>query len=1137
MIACLAGAALCSQAQNFKYEPDEKIAGKAYFSDPGISPDGSTIAFSSGGDIWTVPAAGGEARLLIAHPAFESRPLYSPDGKWLAFNSNRTGNGDVYLFNLTTSELRRLTYDDGNEDVSGWSADGKYVYFSTASHDINAMRDIYRVKVEGGTPMPVSNSRYMTEFWAAPSPDGQTVAFDARGVASGQWWRNGHSHLDETEIWLWKAGGSKGGGKGEVAGPGSGTAGADGAFERVTEGGAKDLWPMWSKDGATLYFVSDRTGPENLWSMPLHGKAKQLTSFSKGRVLWPTISGNGGTIVFERNFAIWKYDVATGKASEISIKRMGIPSPGLPPAATGEGGGRRGGGEAMRDMRLSPDGKKLAFVEHGEVFVSAATGGDAFRATYTGANESQLNWAPNSNALCYISDRDEVSHVYEYNFITNKETRLTADAKDDWTPVYSPDGKTLVFVRDNKELLALDRATGKETVLAKAYMGRSPNGGTTIKFSADGKWIAFGVTGQKGFRNVYVVPAAGGEARPVSFLANTNGGNIEWGEDGKYLLFTTGQRTEVRNIARVDLVAKRPEFGEDKFQKLFSEPVPGAPGNPGTPGEPGRTAPAPGTPGPDTSRAPGPSTGDTTASGGGRGRMGGRRGMGGTPRTEIDFKDLNERLSLLALGSADVNDVIISHDGVVVVSATIGGQGNLYVYSAGEGGRGAGGGGGRPGGGGSPLRPLTTAPGMKMEAQFSPDGKEVYYIGQGGIEAVSLDSKTVRTISTRAEMETDFDKEKVEVFRQAWTAQKRGYADPEMNGVDWNAVYKEFLPIVAGVATTDELRRVLSLMVGELNSSHSGIGGPNAYTPTPTGRLGLGFDRATYEEQGKFKITEVIDGGPADLTGKVHVGDYLTAIDGKMLMAGDNLDEILADKVGKKVTLAVTGAGGATGAATVVVKPVNLAAEKASLYKQWVKEQREYVNRISHGRLGYVHMNDMSQESLDQLYLDLDAENQNKEGVIVDVRNNNGGFVNPYALDVLTRKSYLTMINRGLPGAPARAQLGQRSLELPTILLTNQHSLSDAEDFTEGYRAMGLGKVVGEPTGGWIIFTGSVTLIDGSTVRMPGSKIMDHEGKPMELHPRAVDIAVSDPIGQPAGQDAQTEAAVKELLKEIDAKK
>jgi tricorn protease len=1108
---CLLVVIAGSRAQNFSFEPGKKIAGKPYFSDPGISPDGSTIAFSSGGDIWTVPAAGGEARLLISHPAYESRPLYSPDGKWLAFNSNRTGSGDVYVLNLSTSELRRLTYDDGYEDVSGWSPDSKYVYFSTASHDINAMRDVYRVRVEGGTPMPVSNSRYMTEFWAAPSPDGKSVAFDARGVASSQWWRNGHSHLDESEIWLWK--------------PAEGGE----SFERLTEGGAKDLWPMWSKDGGTLYFVSDRSGVQNLWCMPLHGKAKQLTSFTKGRVLWPSMAmadggaaggaggAAGGTIVFERDFAIWKYDIGSGKASEISIKRLGLPSPGLPPATAGEGGRRAG--EGMRDMKLSPDGKKIAFVEHGEVFVSAATGGDAFRATFTGANESQLVWAPNSNAICYVSDREEVSHIYEYNFITNKESRLTADGKDDWTPVYSPDGKALVFVRDNKELRVLDRATGKETVLAKAYMGRSPNGGTTTKFSPDGKWVAFGATGPKGFRNVYVVPLAGGDTRPVSFLANTNGGNINWGEDGKYILFTTGQRTEIRNIARVDLVSKKPEFSEDKFQRLFIEQStsPSAPVNPAEPTY-NKTAPAPG---------------DSSVAEGGRGRMGGRgRGvMGAIPRTEIDFKDLNERLTLLELGGADVNDVIISRDGIVVVSATIGGQGNLYLYSAPEGGRGGGAARGA-GAGNSPLRPLTTTPGMKAEAQFSPDGKEVYYVSQGGIESVSLDTKLSKPISTRTEMEVDFDQEKVEAFRQAWTAQKRGYADPDMNGVDWNAVYKTYEPVVAGVASSDELRRVLALMVGELNSSHSGVGGASGFVPTATGRLGLGFDRAEYEEHGKLKITEVIDGGPADLTGMVHVGDFLVSIDGKAVGAGDNLDEILENKVGRKVVLGVSGAE-----KNVTVKPVNLATEKGLLYKQWVRDQRAYVNKISNGRLGYVHMNDMGEESLNQLYIDLDADNQNKEGVVVDVRNNNGGFVNPYALDVLTRKSYLTMINRGLPGAPARAQLGQRSLELPTILLTNQHSLSDAEDFTEGYRAMGLGKVVGEPTGGWIIFTGSVNLIDGSTVRMPGSKILDHEGKVMELHPRPVDIPVSNPIGGARGADLQTQVAVTELLKEIDAAK
>jgi C-terminal processing protease CtpA/Prc len=432
---------------------------------------------------------------------------------------------------------------------------------------------------------------------------------------------------------------------------------------------------------------------------------------------------------------------------------------------------------------------------------------------------------------------------------------------------------------------------------------------------------------------------------------------------------------------------------------------------------------------------------------------------------------------------------------------------------------------------------------MKSDIQFSPDGKEVFYLSQGGIESVPLDTKTIKPVSIRADFQSDFDKEKIEAFRQAWTAQKRGYADPEMNGVDWNAVYKEFQPIVAGVASTDELRRVLSLMVGELNSSHSGVSGPGAFVPAATGRLGLNFDRAEYEDHGKLRITEVIESGPSDLSGLVHVGDYLTAIDSKALTNHDNLDEWLEEKVGRKVTLTISPASTSTksttagASTTVTVKPVNLATEKGLLYKQWVRQEREYINKLSNGRLGYVHMNDMSEESLNQLYLDLDAENQNKEGVVVDVRANNGGFVNPYALDVLTRKSYLTMINRGLPGAPARAQLGQRSLELPTILLTNQHSLSDAEDFTEGYRTMNLGKVVGEPTGGWIIFTGSVSLIDGSTVRMPGSKILDHEGKVMEMHPRPVDIPISNPIGQPPAHDAQADAAVKELLKQIDAAK
>ena len=177
-----------------------------YFTEPAISPDHSEIAFVSGGDIWTVAASGGEARLLVSHPANESRPLYSPDGRRLAFVSTRTGNGDIYILTLESGDLKRLTFDDSNDQLDAWSADGKWIYFSSSSRDISGMNDIFRVSADGGTPMLVSADRYTTEYFSAPSPDGSAMAFTGHGFGSGQWWRKGHSHIDESEIWLTRFG-------------------------------------------------------------------------------------------------------------------------------------------------------------------------------------------------------------------------------------------------------------------------------------------------------------------------------------------------------------------------------------------------------------------------------------------------------------------------------------------------------------------------------------------------------------------------------------------------------------------------------------------------------------------------------------------------------------------------------------------------------------------------------------------------------------------------------------------------------------------------------------------------------------------------------------------------------------------
>jgi C-terminal processing protease CtpA/Prc len=428
-------------------------------------------------------------------------------------------------------------------------------------------------------------------------------------------------------------------------------------------------------------------------------------------------------------------------------------------------------------------------------------------------------------------------------------------------------------------------------------------------------------------------------------------------------------------------------------------------------------------------------------------------------------------------------------------------------------------------------RQLTTTAGPKADVSFTPDSKEVYYLDDGRIQAVALDKREPRAISITAELDVDFAKEKLVVFDQAWRLLHDNFYDPQFNGIDWTEARRAVEPYIAGARTSDEMRRIASLMIGELNASHLGINAPPPGGSGAIGHLGLDFDRAEYESSGRLKVTSLVALGPAALTGGIQPGDYLLAVDGETLGAHVNLDSLLDNKINRRVMLKVSKEASGGSAREVPVRPVASTTERGLRYRQWVTGRRAYVSKISNGRLGYVHMPDMSAASLAQLYVDLDADNIARDGVVIDVRNNNGGFVNVYALDVLARQPFLNMTLRGSPTAPARSALGQRSLEKPTVLVTNQHSLSDAEDFTEGYRALGLGKVVGEPTAGWIIYTGNTRLLDGTVLRLPRVRITDRNGAPMEMHPRPVDVEVKRPIGESYGtQDTQLDKAVEVLL-------
>ncbi len=1043
-------------------------------AEPSLTPDGTEIAFVSGGDIWTVPAAGGTARLLVAHDANEGRPLYSPDGGRLAFTSTRTGNGDIYVLTLGTGALRRVTFDDGADQLDAWSPDGEWLYFTSSGRDVNGSPDVLRVSATGGTPMEVAADRYTAEYWAAPSPDGATLAITARGIVLGQWWRNGHSHIDESEIWV----------VGNVTPAQTGVP----TYRAITGRGAKSAWPMWSADGRTLYYMSTESGRENLWARPLAGgEARALTRFTDGRVLWPSIARDGRTIVFERDFAIWTVGVDGGEPRQVPVTLRG--------ASAGASVEHRTLTAGFDDLAVAPDGRKLALVARGDVFAAATRdGGDATPVTGGPALDAQPAWAPDSRRLVYASDREGSYDLYLHDFGTQQERRLTTDSADEVIPRWSPDGARIAYVRGGRELRVIAADGRGDRVVARGILPRPPfMNSRAVAWSPDGRWLAYSsAAGNKSFTNVFIVPSDGSaEARQVSWLPNAFGGQLDWSPDGRFLLVNTLQRTEPTQLARIDLVPRTPQFREDRFRSLF-EP------------EPARTPNAPSS---RPATLPRDSAGADSSA---------RRPV---TRTEIVFDGIRERLSFVPLGYTP-SSFVISPDGKqLAFTAAVGEQVNIFVYPLDELVR------------ERVAKQVTSTSGGKSDVHWSRDSRELYYLEAGRANAVTVESRAVRAMSVTARVDVDFEAEKPALLDQAHRYLRDNFYDEGMHGADWNAVRTRVEPYVLGAQTREEMRRALSLMVGELNASHLGVGGPGSGgPPAPVGRLGLRFDRATYERDGRLRITEILPLSPPAIAGGVRVGDVLATADGESVGRSTNLDSLLTNRVGRRTVLGVVPASGGA-ARDVIVQPVSGGTERGLRYRAWVESRRAYVDSISGGRLGYVHMPDMGQGSLNQLYLDLDAEMHAREGVVIDVRHNNGGFVNAYALDVFARQPYLTMQPRGGAQSPARAQLGQRALELPTVLVTDQHSLSDAEDFTEGYRALGLGKVVGEPTAGWIIFTSNTTLGDGTSLRIPFSRIRGSDGSDMELKPRPVDVEVVRPVGESyTGRDSQLDAAVRVLL-------
>ncbi|MCZ6635701.1 MAG: S41 family peptidase [bacterium] len=1024
-----------------------------YLTAPALSPDGETLFFACAGDIWSVPASGGEARPVTGHAEHDTSPCVSPDGTHLAFISHRTGNGDLYVRHLKTGDLKRLTYHSGGCDLGGWSPDGNWLYFSANRDGINGA--IFKIHADGGTPIEVLSDPRETHSQPALSPDGTTLAFvnDAR-----TWWRKGPHPAGASHIWT--------------------VSEASGAQDhaRVTAYAGINKMPMWSPDGRSIYYISDKGGVENLWSIRVNSTdASPQTHFEDGRCLRATLSGDGRWIAFERETGLWRLDLEAGEAHPMVIQVQ--PDQKITPQI------HRTFSNDFDDFYLSPDGKKVLFTNHGELFAAPSQSENGtfngIRITHTPFREYQAHWHPDSQSVVYLSDRFGNYELFQYDFTTREESRLTQDPAQKYAPQFSPDGHWIAYVHALEEIRLFNTKTGQiRPFIQNAFFTNAFATTAFFDWSPDSCWMVYTSRDNNYYQNLYVQHIHETQPHQITFLSHIGASNPRWSPNGKFILFNTGQYRSENQIVRVDLNPVPPVFQEEKFDELFEEED---------------------------------SENDDAE----------EEGAEIEPVT-LTFDNIKRRLRLLTPMEADARMMIISPDSkTVVFLSEISGQPNLWRLSL------------EPDKQNDPPRQITKTRHRKNRAYFTKDGEKLYYLDNGQIYHRDFPSGKPKKLSIRAEMDVDFHITKRQMFQEAWTLMRDHFYDPDLHGSDWDQVRDTFLPRVVGARTRRDLHDLLNLMVGELNASH--LGTRMSAAPSTDAYLGLQFERDALEQTGRLKIARVLPEGPSAIVENPALsGDVLIALDGIPLNHRTNLWENLQHKVGKKVCLSMETTGGEN--RDIHVRPIGKTALGNLAYRDWVVQNTAYTTRISNGRLGYVHIRQMGLENLRRFLIDLDTEAHSCDGVVIDIRYNPGGHIATFILDVIAKRDFVLSSYRDKVTTLSANLSGNRILDKPTILLTNEHSGSNSEMFSEGYRRLGLGHVVGTPTAGAVIWTGDWTFLDGSTFRLPHIRVTTAEGENLERAPRPVDFHVERPLGEAArGIDSQLDEAAELLLGQIDA--
>ncbi|MEW6071701.1 MAG: S41 family peptidase [Planctomycetota bacterium] len=1034
---------------------------------------GDTIVFAAEGDLWRVPAAGGLAQRLTTHPAEESHPVLSPDGRTLAFTARTEGPAELYTMPLAGGVPVRLTYEADESIAEAWMPDGRLVY-STRRYSGLPRPRLVAIDIPAGT-RAVLPLDYASE-----------VAFDDAG--STVYFVRPAFHRNVTKRYtggtarrIWKY-----------------VPGAAEAVELTGDYRGESHSPSWWR--GRVYFVTDRDGTANLWSMDDGGgDLRQHTRHRGWDVKEPALSE--GRIVYRVGADLWLYDVEAGATSLVPValasdldqlREKWVADPL----------------QYLESAHLHPRGESVVLTARGRVFVAPAGEGRLVRVSRDDSVRLRdAVFLPDGENLLALTD---ASGEFEF-------ARLPARGVGESEPLTndgfllrfrghpSPDGRFVAYTDKHHDLWVLEIATR-----AQRLVSENREGVADLAWSPDGRWLAYTMTARNTFRRIQVYDVQEGVSVPVT-SDRVNSFAAAWDPKGEFLYFLSDRH--LRSLVPSPWGSRQPEPYFDRAVEVFLVALRAGGRSPFQPADELHPAPREEKEKEDDSAAPKP-----------------------VPRVEIDAAGLARRVKQVPLAAGNYEFLAVNGAALFLAARDSGPDAKMRLLALEI--------------DNEDPKPKTLLEDVAM-VEMSLDGEKLLVRQADAFYVVAAKpAKPEELAEDRLDLagwsfSIDVCADWRQIFVDAWRMERDYFYDPNMHGVDWKEVLARHLPLVERVTTRDELSDLIGSMVGELSALHTSVrGGDLRRGPDDVPVATLGALLVRDPAAGGHRIEYIYQSDPdypdeasplADPDLAVHAGDVIEAVNGAPAFDALDLGALLRHQEGRQVRLRVkSGGGGAAPAGTVRDRIVVPAADEAALrYADWEHTRRMAVEAASGGRIGYVHLRAMGPQDITAWYRSFYPV-FDRPGLIVDVRANSGGNIDSFLLEKLMRRAWMYWQAR----AEEPTWNMQYAFRGHMVVLVDQGTASDGEAFAEGFRRLGLGPVIGMRTwGGEIWLDADNRLTDFGLARAPMSGVYGPEGEWLIEQIGVVpDIEVDNlPRATFDGKDAQLEAAIAYLLERIAA--